>query len=152
LPGASPQSRPRRNPVLAAQDAADRPAPSLAPRIEQARAELDALDAAVRDANEKLLSTALAADREADRLLAEARSLRDTQPARLAELARLERTLSEDPSEAFRRWRAQLPARVAHDELARRLARSATHGGAIGDRAQRRDCRVGRRGWRVLPP
>jgi len=108
--------------VLAAQDAADRPAPSLAPRIEQVRAELDGLDATVRDANEKLLSTALAADREADRLLAEARSLRDTQPARLAELARLERTLSEDPSEAFRRWRAQLPARVAHEELARRLA------------------------------
>jgi potassium efflux system protein len=98
---------------------------SVAPGIEQARtalADASGLDDAAREQVEGLLARAAAADADAERRLAEARRWREAQSGLVAEAARLERELALDPSETFRRWRADLPARTAPDELARQLA------------------------------
>lgn len=98
---------------------------SVAGRIERAADELAraaGLDEAGRETVRKTLDAALASDEEADRLLTEARTLRDSQAGRMAQIARLERALAEEPSEAFRRWRANLPERLPHEQLARRLS------------------------------
>lgn len=103
-------------PVAVAQDTT--PAP-LQGAIERARATVDAgtPDEAARAA----LDQASADDKDADRLLAEARTLTASVAADGRETTRIERSLRDDPEDTFRRWYRDVEGQAAPTDLAQRL-------------------------------
>ncbi|MBB5209320.1 mechanosensitive ion channel domain-containing protein [Chiayiivirga flava] len=103
-------------PAAAAQDAAP---PSLQGAIERAR---DALDAGTPDdAARALLDQATANDRDADRLLAEARALTASIAADTREVTRIERALRADPNDTYRSWHLDVESDAGPAALNARL-------------------------------
>lgn len=92
---------------------------SLQGAIERARATVDA--GAPDETARAALDQASADDKDADRLLAEARTLTASVAADTREVARIERALDEDHDETYRRWHREIEAVTTPAELTRRM-------------------------------